>query len=279
MIDSKHGQNFEPGNKNITHELSPDELAQNQSQLVDLADRELNGEEGVLAVWINPGHPQANTIRTLEAKVMPEFPEVMADYEMSSMFLAIVDTRNGVDRVVHGFRVTGAARDESGNVVLGPNLGSEKTGIVLIDDVIASGQGVEVQDFYQYYTSKGLNLNKSMSVESNFRVDDRVEDYNGLPMSNVGYLALFQLVESMGLNEGEAAIFAALNEKARRSLTQTGAEYEPLLGREDLKTPTVNEDGTPGFDEEFQLVAIPASKQNIDTFRSISVFAAPQVTI
>ena len=264
----------------VRHDLDPTEMAQGEQQLIDMSREKLEGQEGVVAVWISPQNPLANVVRTHEAHKMPEFPAVMADYEMSSMFLALMDTRDGADRMVHAFRVTGAARDEEGNVGVNPEIRQDKTGIVLKDDVIESDQGLTIQDFYDYYTAKGVDLKRTMSVESNFRIGEKkVPRYNGLPMSNVGYLALFNLIESRGGEEGEAVIFAALNRLARVSLSQAGVEYEPLVGREDLRTPSVDDEGNPTFDDNFQLVGITESRQNMEAFTAILPFAAPQIYI
>src|SRR5690606_22973665 len=111
------------------------------------------------------------------------------------------------------------------------------------------------------------------------RKGEKPENYNGLPLSQVGYISLFKLVESKGLSVGEAAIFAHLNKAAIVSLQAVGAEYEPIAGREDLKTPTILADGSKDFDFDYKPVAIPATPQNLKVFGELTPFAAPQMAI
>ena len=82
--------------------------------------------------------------------------------------------------------------------------------------------------------------------------------------------------ESLGLHEGNAAIFAHLNKPAIVSLNSVGVEYESIMGREDLKTPTVGENP---FDDHYKPVAIPANTKNLEIFSNLIPFAAPKVNL
>jgi hypothetical protein len=125
----------------------------------------------------------------------------------------------------------------------------------------------------------GMDLNKCVSVETNFRVGEKVERYNGLPLTQIGYIALFKLVEHMGIKDGDAAVFAALNKDATNSLSFMGATFEPLAGRQDLRTPSTDDDGNPCFDDDYKLVCIPASPTNLEVFGKLEGFAAPQLYV
>ncbi|MEK9195966.1 MAG: hypothetical protein AAB914_01220, partial [Patescibacteria group bacterium] len=217
--------------------------------------------------------------RTLEKQTFPEIEDVMRDYEEESTFLALVDTRQQANRIAHAFRISGASSSSDGSVVANSVSNDNSTGIVLIDDIINSGQDFRINDFRDYYSSRGFDLSKCISVETNWIVGEKSEKFNGLPLPQLGYLALFRLIEARGLNEGDAVLFAHANRVATISLAMSGVEYEPIAGREDLKTPTVKPDGTLSFDDHYKPVAIPASSQNLEVFKQLSTFAAPQIFI
>lgn len=270
---------------NLTHDLqalpdydiSAEALADGQQQLVAKAYEQFGEREDLFAIWIRPSHPLANVVRTLEKQTFPEIEDVMDGYEDQSMFLAVVDTRDNANRIAHAFRISGASLDTSGSVVANAEFSEGRTNIVLIDDIIQSEQGLSSQDFEDYYKNKGMDLSKCLSVETNWRVGEKSPKYNDLPLSQIGYLSLFKLIEARGVTDGEAAVFAHLNSDAIHSLQATGIEYEPIAGRADLKTPTVEPDGSRSFDDHYQPVCIPATPTNLGVFEQLSAFAAPQM--
>ncbi len=261
------------------HDLSELELQSVEQDLKEAVIEKFGADEGVFAIWLGSSTHFANAVRTLEANQWPEMPEVMKEHENTSMFLAIFDTRNGIDNIVHAFRVSGAGFKDDNVTISDKTTDSDSTGIVLIDDVIKSGQGFTAEDFRGYCQDVGIDLSKCMSVETNFRVGKKAEKYNGLPLTQVGYIALFKLVESMDIKNGDAAIFASLNEVATISLGAIGAEFGFLAGRDDLRTPSFDEKGNPCFDDDYTLVCIPATDHNLGVFGNLTNFGAPQMTI
>lgn len=261
------------------YDLSEAELLAREASLIDEVNDRFEGKEDLYAVWVKPQSEYADILRTQESYYWPSMDEIMADHETSSLFLALVDTRNDRNEVVHGFRVTGnLAFGVSGVSKEGDSLDESSTGIVLIDDIVNSNQNFTVEEFREYYDSRGFDVSKFISVETNFNrpgLTNRVERYNGLPATQVGYLSLFQLCDKEGLSVNETAIFASLNDEAITSLGLMGAEYEALAGRNDLMTPIENGE----FDPEYKPVAIPATEVNLNIFREIAVFAAPTITI
>ncbi len=249
--------------------LDDAEFTKLQNALV-ASTQDQSGQEGIHAVWIAQNHPYANVVRTLEAKQFPEIPEIMEPFEDQSVFLALTDTRPEQRRVVHAFRLSSiflAGRTELP--------GGDTLGIAFIDDIVASGQGVDIEAFKTYYASEGIDLTKCVSVETNFRVGmKKVEVESGLRVSDLGYIAVFQALEKLGLDKEDAVVFAHLNQPAIGSLGALGISYAPVMGRDDLKTPTVGENP---FDEKYRPVVIPTSAANVAIFKQLLPFAAPEV--
>lgn len=259
--------------------LSPEELGQLQEDLVKEVEAVYGKKEDVYAVWIEPHHRLADLVRTQEAKIFPEIPEVMEDYEDQSMFLALLDTRDGLNHVVHAFRISGTGLKDKVLEGAAVEVADEnKTGIPLVDDILDSGQDITAQEIKEYYQEHGIKLAKCLSVETNFRIE-KVARYNDLPVSQAGYIALFQLAEKQDVSNGDSAIFAHLNTDAINSLSMVGIEYTPIAGRQDLKTPTVGKDGSKDFDDHYSPVAIPASQKNLDIFGQLVPFAAPSLYV
>ncbi len=218
-------------------------------------------------------HAYANVVRSLEARVFPEIAEVMADFEGCSAFLTLIDTRPGAERVVHAFRVSSVALAESRPAT---ELGGG-VGIALLDDLIASGQ-ITAEQINRYYDANGIELAKCMSVETNFRVGDKVTTDSGLRISDLGYIAIFQTMDRFQASDGEVAIFAHLNEPAIRSLAALGVTADAIAGIEGLRTPTTS-NGVKGFDDHYIPVAIPLTKSNVTIVRQLAAFAAPEARI
>jgi hypothetical protein len=251
------------------YHLGEADLEREQKSLVN-SIRQETGQETIHAAWIKQNHEYANIIRTLEAQVFPEIPDVMEGFEEQSVFLALVDTREESQRVVHAFRLSSIRLTGQEELPEG-----DKTGIALIDDIVESDQGVTADAFKQYYAEQGVDLTKCISVETNFRVGDKVESPSDIPVTQLGYISVFQAVEKLGMEGEDAAIFAHLNEPAITSLDAVGISYQPVMGREDLRTPTV---GDKPFDDNYKPVAIPATPENVTIFKNLVPFAAPQVT-
>lgn len=264
-------QEFIQNNAKPNYYLNKEEFADLQGKLLD----EVNDKgqaQTIYSVFLDHTNPYANLVRTLEAEIFPEIPEIMKDFEDNSIFLALVDTRPDAKRIVHAFRLSSLAL--TGSEL---DLNSENIGIALIDDLIASEQdGLNSQAFKDYYHDRGIDLSKCISVETNFRVGDKVESDNGISVPQLGYIAVFQAIDRLGITNGDAAIFAHLNKPAIVSLGAVGVEYEPIMGLKDLKTPTV---GDEKFDSHYRPVAIPATPKNMAIFRDLIPFAAPEISV
>jgi hypothetical protein len=245
------------------YDLDASEMAQRESEMVDMV-KEAHGET-VAALWLPSDSPYAEVIRTHEVGHFPEIAEIMKPYETESEFLTLVDTRANEDRVVHGFRISSPALTEisTGNEV----------NIAFVQDLLASGQ-FSKEAFVRYYKGSGIDLKKCVSVETNFRVGKRVEGVFGAPTAQLGYLSLFHAV-SKGVNAGEGAVFAHLNQPATLSLGQVGVEYEPIMGNPDIKTPTINGQ----YDTKYRPVAIPINEHNIALFTNLGAIAPPSIDL
>lgn len=248
------------------YDLNEQEIEQLESEL---AERLRDREDNLYALWIPPTSKYADIIRTGETKHWPEMSAIMETHEGESIFLAMFDTRGGMNKVVHGFRVSRSPANGFG-------ADENHTGIVLIDDIIDSGQNLTAQEFREYYQSKGINLAQSPSVETNFRIQ-KTEKYNGLPLTQIGYIAIFQTLAEGGeeVEVDKAAVFASLNQVAVDSLSAVGLDFEPVVGRQDIKTPVA--DGE--FDDDYTPVAIPANANNLKVFEGLVGFAAPVVQL
>jgi hypothetical protein len=148
----------------------------------------------------------------------------------------------------------------------------------MVDEIIDSGQNFTAKDFYTYYPKHGVDLAHCMGVETNFVIGEYPEKYNGLSSAQVGYLALFKLLEDKGMTAADGGVFANINIDSINSFARLGLEYSPFVGRTDLKTPTVNDQGEPDFDPKYQPVFVPADEHNSAIFAELHLIAgAPQL--
>lgn len=272
LVDVRPSDGMTPGFD--PYHLTPEQVVEREAQFFD-AIRESQGDQGDLySVWLSPDSPHVDLVKTEEAKKFPEIPEIVASYEGLCLFLAIADMRDGRQELVHAFRFSG--RSEGGSTEMATDVNGDQvqlTGMPFIDDIVLSGQGLDGAQFADFYAKNGTRLERSISVETNFRIKE-TEPYNGLRISDVGYLALFNHVERGQLDEGELMIFAHLNTPAIKSLGGLGVEYEDIAGVPGLKTPTV---GEVQFDDKYAPVAIPSNAHNLAIFRDLAVFGAPEV--
>jgi hypothetical protein len=213
------------------YDLDPDQLNALEAELVD-AIRGGACSEGITAVWIGPEHRFANIIRTHEALPFPEAQDLSAADESKTLFLALVDTRPGSSRVVHGATVCGAGAPDEGSIA-----GSAvSTGFITIDSLIELGN-FSACEFESYYASGNIDLTRCLSVETNFRVGQRVPDAWGLSTSAIAYLMFFRFLVRSGARRNRALVFADVNSVSRLSFQRTGIMWAPLMGRTDLVSP------------------------------------------
>ena len=215
------------------YDLAPDELNVLEAELVDTVRGGANSE-GITAVWLGPGHRYANIIRTQEARWFPEVHDSSVGDENKTLFLALVDTRPESSRVVHGATVCLAgAPDEGGSSVVAAAV---STGFITIDNLIELGN-FSTYEFESYYASRNIDLTRCLSVETNFRIGQRVPNAWGLSTPTIAYLMIFRFLVRCGAGRNRALIFADVNRVSRISFQRTGIMYAPLMGRTDLVTP------------------------------------------
>ncbi|MBI3983976.1 hypothetical protein HY346_01640 [Candidatus Microgenomates bacterium] len=208
------------------YNLSLEELGELEQGLIAIAEQAAAGSDFV-GVWIHPDSKFANFARTHEASYFPEVAEVSPQTEASTRFLVLVDTRPENRRVVHAATVTGLEQAEDG---------AETTGFNVVDELIAAGN-FTADEFRQFYRQRKLELSKSIAVETNFRIGEKVVGPDGIPTSYLVYLALFSLVKQGGAAIDQAAVFATLNDLQVNSFERFGLDFEPMMGRTDLSTP------------------------------------------
>jgi len=257
--------NIETTNSSIQrYNLSPEQLTTEQERL--LSDiRAINSEPDVYCVWVNADSPYADIVRTYETQYWGFMPEIMAGKEKSSEFLLVVDTRD--PDLTEVKRVSRIALPYTNPQVSG------RTGMTIVDDVLDSNQALTLETFLQYYNERGVDISRCFSVETNIRVK-RSDRYKGLPLAEIGYLAMFQRIDTLRQNN-LSYIFASINQDSIDSFKLIDLRVEPLAGRDELRTP--GQDGK--FIDDFRTVAIPTTKHNLNIFRQIESLSAPVIYV
>ena len=251
------------------YDLSPEELLSLEQEFVGEI-KAINSEEGVTAAWIWPDHKYANVLRNHEAQLFPEVGDLSQDIEDRSLFFALVDTRDGTDRVVHASTVSGVLGRKAGEPNPHDPDGPVTSGFIVIDDLIEMGN-FTVEDFWDYYNKMGVQLDGAISVETNFSVGERVDKFNGFKVADIAYLSLFKLALSRASQASEAAVFASINDDSIKSFGRVGLQVLPLMGRTDL----VTSESEQGLD--FKPVLILNTKENSLVFESIDT-EVPEIT-
>lgn len=238
------------------YDLKPEEIGEIETELLFAANK-LTTDGGIVATWISPWHNYSNLLRSYEAVNFPEVVELPEDIEDRSLFLALVDTRDGVERVVHSTTVSGILGRKAGDEIEDEEGVHITSGFIVIDDLVEMGNFTN-EEFWDYYNERGIDLEHSMSVETNFRVGDRVESYSGLSTSDIAYLSLFRLLKRRANSLNTAVVFANINGKSIHSFERVGIVCEPLMGRSNL----VTSESMQGLD--FKPVAIPSNAKIFD---------------
>lgn len=206
--------------------LSNEELKTLEHEMVEFAERR-TADKGFVAVWINPYHRYANFVRTHEARYFPEVAELSGDDEAQTLFYAMLDTRECSRRIVHAATlctVTDAIHQ------------GQETGLFTIDSLIENGNFTK-DDFIDFYLARGIDPKSCLSIETNFRVGEPAQKYNGLSATDLSYLLFFRQVISRGGEKGSSGIFATINSASEKSFQRVGIYCEPLMGRTDFITP------------------------------------------
>lgn len=253
-----------------SYELSQEELDRLEKELVGKV-RERYGRT-VASVWVSSHSPYANFIRTHENETFSKLhvPELFEKYEDESAFLITVDTRKGQDRAIRGTRVSSpqfSAKEADPE--------SDDVRIAMIQDMVGAGQFTN-EEFKEYYKQIGINPNKSLSVETNFRIGDRAPRIKGIiPVSHLAYLSMYNFVLERNPGTHDACIFAHVNDATINSLTRMGIPLDPLMGNGELRTPAG--DGT--YDDNFKPVAIFNTAEAVKKMRKLRIFAPKEMRL
>lgn len=219
------------------YDLTPEEMDVLNQEIVTSV-KEKYPEEGVYGMIISPDHPYSNFVRGIEAQHFPEVLNFPAEQEDNTRLFGLVDTRPGSDRVVHVGTI-------SGPKFLKDSPEDGKTGFYFADELIEGGN-FTARDFRDYYDknskSEGapgprLNLNTCISVETNIRVGDPVEEFNGVRTVDIAYAMLFGLVDREDPGITESAVFATINEPSIKSFERVGIGWDYLMGVDIKNTP------------------------------------------
>lgn len=247
------------------YDMGAEELASLEAELVNEV-KGLYPDNGIVGVWIAPDHKYANVLRSTEASLFPEVSDLPQDIEDRSLFFTLIDTRDGTDRIVHSTTLSGVVGRGAGEPSPDDPDGPVSSGFIVIDDLIEMGNFTP-EEFWDYYSSAGIDLERSIAVETNFRVGDRVDDFEGLGTSDIAYLCLFRFLESRAKDLKEAVVFASINDKSINSFERVGIKCSPLMGRTDL----ITSESQSGLD--YKPVTIPS---NAEIFKSIDI-PVPQI--
>ncbi|HUA13106.1 MAG TPA: hypothetical protein VL989_01235 [Candidatus Sulfotelmatobacter sp.] len=232
---------FVSGDKNDNtprYDLSKEELAELDRQLTQLAMVQCPDED-IVGVWIRPYSKYANFVRSYEASYFPEVENVSDEDEDSTLFFALVDTRPESSRVVHAATITGLQYDTSVNQFTSAGSTKKETGFYTVDELIKLGN-FTIKDFRKFYKDRGIDVSKSMAVETNFRIGERTEPYHYLKMADIAYVLFYRMLEKR-LPKKETVVFATVNQASIDSFNRFGIEFEPLMGRTDFVTPESDE--------------------------------------
>lgn len=254
---------FDIGQYNLSEKVQPKyvmseaEFTELEAQLINEIDNQ-TAEKGIHAAWINPYHKYANLIRVSEAKYFPEVTtDLTPEDEEQTLFLALVDTSEARRGIVHGATVSGINfKDEKSNKDWEDN--NHKTGFIVVDDLIKLGN-FTAEEFHKYYAEKGIDLNKSISVETNFKIGKKTKSKQGSSTAQLVYNLLLKQIRGMG-NIDTSAVFTSVNRVSELSFRLSGLDYEPMMGRTNL----ITYDHLRG--KRFQPVVIYNSEKNQKTF-------------
>ncbi len=216
-----------------------------QDRNVLMETRATSVSDRPLVIWVPASHPSFRALEAEEAQVFPTAPALFGADSSQFCFLTLV--------------IDGALRHLMRLSV--PAMTGDEEIPFLIKDLLRSGQGLDLAETLDFYASRGIDLYRCLSVETNLRIGDQLE---GVSSADQSYLALFTLSNELGCN----AIFAHLNEPAVKSLSRVGLEWEHVSGRGDLRTPGAF--GSEEFDDDYTPVCIPRTSHNEAMFEALA---------
>lgn len=255
-----------------SYELSQAELDKLEKELVAKVHERYG--RTVASVWVSSHSPYANFIRTHENETFSKLhvPELFEKYEDESAFLITVDTRKGQDRAIRGTRVSSP---QFNTKETDSNSDGDEVRIAMIQDMVGADQFTN-EEFKEYYKQIGIDPNKSLSVETNFRIGDRAPRIKGvIPVSHLAYLSMYNFVLERNPGTHDACIFAHVNDATINSLTRMGIPLDPLMGNGELRTPAG--DGT--YDDNFKPVAIFNTPEAVKKMRKLRIFSPKEMRL
>ena len=218
----------------------------------------------VYAAWIAPDHRFADAIRTLEARQFPEMPDLVNEnVEKRSIFMVLVDTREDEDRIIHCTRLSGLTTPSGSQ-----ETDAESSGFIVIDEAIGKNE-LTLEDFHTFCERNELDVKSSISVETNFRVGEKVPERDGLRISDIGYVTFFRKILEKGGEVDHAGVFASINVGTRKSLGAIGVKSILIP----VETSTQRAE-----DEAYELVAIPASAETSRILTELGQFVTVKET-
>jgi hypothetical protein len=175
--------------------------------------------------------------------------------------LVLVDTRPNANRVIHGSTIMGPTVNPSLLTDREELAKKNKTGFYTID-VLISINDFTRHDFRDYYLREyGIDPYECIAVETNFRIGERVEPYQGMDSVSIAYLAIFNFLKrKIDASYQEGGVFASINQLSIDSFRRVGIVCELLMGRDDLQTPE---------EDEYQPVFIPFNETNRALFENL----------
>ncbi|NTW62247.1 hypothetical protein HGB25_02455 [Candidatus Saccharibacteria bacterium] len=260
------GSSIENSTGNVSrprYDLNPEELKELEAELVGSIE-EQGVHDGVVAVWIAPFHRFADIPRVYESQYFPEVEELSDQETENSLYLLMVDMRDGVKRPVHSTIISRQNVSREGLAIDQDEVGGDTTGFYVIDDLIRTGN-FTADEFRDYYESRGFDLSKCISVETNFRIGDKTQKYQGARIAELSYMAVMKMFFDTQPEIGHAAVFASVNRLSALSFRMVGLKSEPLMGRDDF----VTSEAERGL--VYHPVCIPYDGSNHPVFEKMSV--------
>lgn len=206
---------------------------------------------GTVSLVVRNDHPMAAVLADLERRFFPEAPTLFDIPDADDIFMFLVISVDGCAR--HVARISAPAIRDRDDLLP-----------FFITDLVDADPLVSMDDVRGYYQSRGIDIGKFLSVETQFRLGEQMEPVRSADLT---YLSLFRLVQDFQLD----AVVAHLNAPAITSFQRIGLDWHPFAGQVDLRTPTVKEDGSVGFDEEYRPICLQHEK-NAELLSGLAAF-------
>jgi hypothetical protein len=209
---------------------------------------------GTAAILVPLDHPVSELLIAEEARFFEEAPVLFDVDRAEELFTFLVVTVDGAAR--HVVRLSAPALLPACDLLP-----------FFLTDLIEADPDLSIAIVRDYYAELNTRIDQLISVETQFRLGDQLEPVRS---ADLAYLALFTVVQQHGLR----GVLAHLNRPAISSFKRVGLDWHPFAGRIDLRTPTVNADGSPGFDVDYQPVCLPWDT-NVELLRGLAPLTPP----